>query len=61
MTATLPTDETVADRLEFEIRQAMSRLPKPETYRGWLSGRARRDGLEWLDALFDEFNDLTKP
>ncbi len=51
-------DETVADRLEAEIRVAMAKLPRPETARGWLTARARNDGLEWLDCLLDEWNAL---
>lgn len=53
-------DETVADRLEAEIRVAMAKLPKRETCRGWLTARKRDDDLEWIDCLLDEWNQLQR-
>lgn len=59
MTATLPTDTLVHEALEAEIRQAMARVPRPETCRGWTTAAARRDDLEWIDSLLDRYAVLT--
>ena len=60
MVAEVMPPETVADRIEAECRVAMSRVPKPESARGWLTARARRDALDWIDCLLDEHNLLTR-
>lgn len=54
MTA-IPTDALVVEATEAEIRQAMARLPKPETCRGWTTARARQGDLDWIDALLDRW------